>query len=590
MNIFSESTEYRLKGFPRKTDQGERGTCAAFSTVAMLEYYLDFKERLSPQHLYAICHLDNDTEGCDIARVFSSVKEYGVCRYSEWPYNRNRGGHENQTVAEVLHSLNPIRFENVEFQMLKTNPPRGIDEYKSVLSGADGKRPSPIVVGCKVFSTTFDEPGWAKLPTTPFDAENGYHAMLIYGWKDTPGMESKGYFYVQNSWGSMNDIKIPFEYIEEYAYSAGRFVAEAGSSEVEEPEIATDSGNNETVKEAPVDEKVDVKVPGLPAKATADKNDFFTSQKKNMMDGEYSYPGIRLPFPKNIGAFWNVKTSCFNQAENHRNPEGFRKYLEQKGIKHLYNEVKIFRIQIQGSAYYHLVSAFLYRNDGKQVDMNDVDQLLHYYNDVYSRSCRVPARYTIFTVGTSGKFADGCSSSCDPALFLCEPGEDGAWLFHLPKAECGWITQEFFSHLLPGSYYIPIKNKLDNWVGSGVINKDTIRESLGAVDGRGLYDRQVESALDLIFSSGEYAKNKAGNIIPPTWNIPAGYKKKKRYGHASKRQLLELILWLIPTVLVIAMVTLSLKKEIGYIVGVISVIVGYKRNQAWQSFRYERIK
>ena len=65
MNIFSQSTKFRLKGFPRKTDQGERGTCAAFSSVAMLEYYLDFKESLSPQHLYALCHKENNDEGSD---------------------------------------------------------------------------------------------------------------------------------------------------------------------------------------------------------------------------------------------------------------------------------------------------------------------------------------------------------------------------------------------------------------------------------------------------------------------------------------------------------------------------------------------
>ena len=35
MNIFSESTEYRLKGFPRKTDQGERGSMNPIRTGFM---------------------------------------------------------------------------------------------------------------------------------------------------------------------------------------------------------------------------------------------------------------------------------------------------------------------------------------------------------------------------------------------------------------------------------------------------------------------------------------------------------------------------------------------------------------------------
>ena len=139
MNIFEQSTSFQLKGFPQITDQGERGTCAAFSMAAMLEYHLDFKEKLSPQHIYACCHLDSDIEGSEIESVFQNVKRFGVCRYAAWPYNKNSAGNQSQiSDPAVLKNIPVIRFDDVDFQIFKTNPPRGIDEYKSVLSGADG--------------------------------------------------------------------------------------------------------------------------------------------------------------------------------------------------------------------------------------------------------------------------------------------------------------------------------------------------------------------------------------------------------------------------------------------------------------------
>ena len=144
--------------------------------------------------------------------------------------------------------------------------------------------------------------------------------------------------------------------------------------------------------------------------------------------------------------------------------------------------------------------------------------------------------------------------------------------------------------MLPGRYYDVIKYKLENWVSTGVINKKTIREALGAKDGRDIYDWQLVSALDMIFSEGGYAKNKEGNIIPPHWNLPPGYKKKKRYGRPSQRLFFELFLWSIITLLLTGVVALSLRKEIGIAIGLISALVGYKRNQAWQSFRYVQMK
>ena len=78
MNIFEQSTEYRLAGFPQKLDQGERGTCAAFSIVSMLEYYLGFKEKLSPQFVYACSHIDNENDGTELEELFKKGEFYCI--------------------------------------------------------------------------------------------------------------------------------------------------------------------------------------------------------------------------------------------------------------------------------------------------------------------------------------------------------------------------------------------------------------------------------------------------------------------------------------------------------------------------------
>ncbi|MBQ7403726.1 MAG: C1 family peptidase [Lentisphaeria bacterium] len=584
MSIFEEKTVFRLSGFPQKVDQGERGTCVSFSMIALLEYYLGFKEKLSQQYLYACCHLDQTEEGTALETVFSAVKQFGVCRYADWPYNRHGSGDQAQlTDRALLQKIPTIKFDNVDFQPLKTNPPRGIDEYKSVLSGADGNRPSPIVVGCQMFASSARNPGWLTLPVSPSEQPSDLHAMLIYGWKDTPGMESKGYFFVQNSWGNNNDLKIPFEYIEQFAMSAGRFAVPAEAApEAEESQEKTPAETVETMSE---------KNPGtniVPSDVTAHKDNFFTSQKKNMQNGKYPYPGIKLPYPQKLGAYWNVKTSCFDQPENLRDPMGFSNFLKRNGVTHLYNEVRIFRIQIKTKYYYHLISAFLYRTDGKPVDANDLELLNRYYKEDYWEACRSKPGYTIFTVGTSGKFSEECTASCDPVRFLCEPGNDpGVWLFKLPQAECGNITQEFFTHILPGQYTEAIRKKLERWNSSNVINKKSIKESLGACSGRDLYDKHLNTALDELFCHGNYAKNKEGNIIPLSWGtLPKGYKKAKRYAKATERQIVSLILWLIVTLLLAATAYVKLPKEVGYLIILISAIVNYKRNQALQRFRF----
>jgi hypothetical protein len=73
------------------------------------------------------------------------------------------------------------------------------------------------------------------------------------------------------------------------------------------------------------------------------KKDFFSTQRDNMK-GQYSFPGIKLPFPQNCGAFFYINTQeAFFRHPGNDTPELFQKYLNKHKAVHLAGEVQFFR-------------------------------------------------------------------------------------------------------------------------------------------------------------------------------------------------------------------------------------------------------
>ena len=286
--------KFSLPHFQVRRDQGSRGTCAAFSAVAMLEYLRENKEAFSPQYIYAATHLSEEMrnqEGTELGEIFKAVKEKGVCLYDQWPYNKVKAGEEAQISEELFEKIPVVTFDDVTFEPLKTDPPVNVDEYKSVLCGANGNRPSPVSVGCMLFEGALSEKNsWLTLPASGFVPPVGLHAMTIYGWCDTPGMISKGYFRAANSWQGAFDIKIPYEYIERYAAKAFCMVIPAEAAE-ETPAAAEES--------APVC-SCEEKSPAAPEKssdfsaAESVMEKFFKDQQSNF-HGDYPSPASSCP-------------------------------------------------------------------------------------------------------------------------------------------------------------------------------------------------------------------------------------------------------------------------------------------------------
>ena len=223
-------SSYIIPNFVAKaTDQGARGTCAVFSAISLLEYYFAGRTKFSPQFLYACCKLTEDPENAEVAgtsikNTFDCIQQFGLLPFEQWPYNPNQTEDEAQITKSRITEFETMSTSDVNFHMLYA--PSNIDEYKYILTGHNGKRPMPIVVGCRVFSPIDISNDWLEMPSPGAIADGG-HAMLIYGFNDEKQIPGGGYFLVQNSWGqhwSKNNsglLKIPYLYIVENAIEAG---------------------------------------------------------------------------------------------------------------------------------------------------------------------------------------------------------------------------------------------------------------------------------------------------------------------------------------------------------------------------------
>lgn len=210
-------------------NQGNRGTCIAFSTAALIEYYLGGK-KISPQFLYAWCKYSDSPEKTDksgtlIETAFKVLSERGAIRAEEWPYNSCSADNEAQIPQERLCEFSPAHhFTDTNFHMLYT--PTNVGEYKSILCGMNGNKPMPIVVGCELFKPVEIKNDWLEIPLSYAEPAGG-HAVLIYGYRDVSTAAGGGYFLAQNSWGTQwyrgnsGLLKIPYEYIQNFARSAG---------------------------------------------------------------------------------------------------------------------------------------------------------------------------------------------------------------------------------------------------------------------------------------------------------------------------------------------------------------------------------
>jgi hypothetical protein len=220
-----------LAGMPPVRNQKNRGTCVAFSTIAVREYLLGPESGphdLSEQYQYWNCKQRDgyDGSGTWIKVGMAALEEDGVCTEQVWPYHPNKiADNESQGPPPQGASSEAGQYRIGSAEKLQ---PRWVNDLKSKL--AEDK---PIAFAVPVFKYWLTEParstGDIRLPL-PMDEKKGGHAMCMIGYEDDPAVPGGGYFLVRNSWGTSTWGKdslvaaghgrIPYAYMTKFGKSA----------------------------------------------------------------------------------------------------------------------------------------------------------------------------------------------------------------------------------------------------------------------------------------------------------------------------------------------------------------------------------
>jgi len=141
-------------------DQGNEGTCVAFSTVAGMKEYQeqqDWKKymELSPRFLYSECKkLDGakETEGTYIRFAMKVLKNIGTCRESFWPYTPHQqnkpknGAIKDAAKFKELTYARILDLDELRMSIAQKGPcVIGVNVYKGMMETKTGKVPMPKV-------------------------------------------------------------------------------------------------------------------------------------------------------------------------------------------------------------------------------------------------------------------------------------------------------------------------------------------------------------------------------------------------------------------------------------------------------------
>lgn len=213
-------------------DQGERGTCVAFASVALREFLLPQQEQLSEQFMYWGCkELDGLPDaGTYIHTAMTVFAQYGVCPKSVWSYNPHQAASEGQgpPPRNARNAAQPYRLHSA-----RTVEPGLVLHYKQILAGENGNGGMPVTFAVPVYnswwnSAEVNRTGKINLPI-PDDQDVGGHAMCVVGYVDDDSVPGGGYFIVRNSWGAKwaaespeapGHALMPYAYIERFGMDA----------------------------------------------------------------------------------------------------------------------------------------------------------------------------------------------------------------------------------------------------------------------------------------------------------------------------------------------------------------------------------
>jgi C1A family cysteine protease len=215
---------------PPIRNQGKRGTCAAFASLAVYEHFLGLNgspQDLSEQFLYFECKQNDGSptgRGTFIRVAFDQLDRVGCCPEADWPYNPDDiPGNEGEgppPPGAQMHAGN--------FRIPSSNPifAHSVDNIKQVLNAGRCVAFSIPVYNSWFLNQTVLDTGDITNPV-PGESPNGQgHAMCMVGYTDLPGSTGLGggRFILRNSWGETfgqaGYFTIPYSYIAQLAIEA----------------------------------------------------------------------------------------------------------------------------------------------------------------------------------------------------------------------------------------------------------------------------------------------------------------------------------------------------------------------------------
>jgi C1A family cysteine protease len=205
-----------ISQMPPIRDQGNRGTCVAFATLAAYEHYLRSQgatHDLSEQFLYWNCKVNDNhpaISGTWISIAAPLLKRDGCCLENTWQYNPVfMPSNEGQSPPPNKSQIEALSYRA---QIIRQLSPTFVQDIKSELASRR----------CVAFSIPVFRTWWRNkvvadtgniIMPIPKETQEGGHAMCFVGYEDISNDNDAlggGRFIIRNSWGQAWGINSPY--------------------------------------------------------------------------------------------------------------------------------------------------------------------------------------------------------------------------------------------------------------------------------------------------------------------------------------------------------------------------------------------
>ncbi|MDQ0416019.1 hypothetical protein J2Z48_000177 [Croceifilum oryzae] len=233
MQAYAPPKRFSQQALPTKIDlrqyfapirsQSKFGTCVAFATTGLREYYIgrytaargSDVTHLSPSYIY---YPSGAEDGMSFYSAFDTLIKEGVPPETERLYDPNRENKDQfKAPITALQRKNAAPYKISTFRYIYKNSSM-VSNIKQAVANGD-----PVMIGIPVYPNFDATPSTGIIPAVGEKKSRGGHALVVAGYDD-----ENEWFIVRNSWGDKFGDKgyaymkydIFFEMTNAYAYVA----------------------------------------------------------------------------------------------------------------------------------------------------------------------------------------------------------------------------------------------------------------------------------------------------------------------------------------------------------------------------------